>query len=498
MVIVITEKKNERTESYGLLIHSSRESMCLALNDSYEVLPLPLRDKGGPASAFSLFLVAFVPIFNLVSVLLFQYFKKYHLYLRKRPTRFILITSVALGTTWGGTCLFDYLGPEVYPCWLLALLFYISPVIATMTFVSKLSNFFIEVAQVRFIQYSPDGQEMVHFHSVQPIVSWDTFSAHVRTAFHCRRMDRYKEEALKNLQFVKTYSYFFFWIGISSLPVTIGYIYRLFSDANWYLGCTGCILTEFDCVILIVEYTIGFCFGPAGLFKAAFKNSKRRDPLRILRESYYLLITPILPIVGLILYLTTFPVFHGFDWMNFMLFTYIFLVYFQTMHQVVMAKYLSVQLLSSRHQLLNREDLYLDVLNNKELLASFKRHLDFELSSEIYLFLAAVDKFKKTEPGSQAQLMDAEFILSTFIKRNAPFEVNISSAARERITNAFQQKSLPGLTIFDDAYTEVKVALLNDGFARFLSKLSEEKNNNSRTLSSFPASGAGRLSMYSH
>ena len=480
----------------GLLKHSFSVSMCLALNVSSAVLPLPLRGKGGPASAFSLFLVAFVPVFNLVSILLFQYFKKYHLYLRKRPTRFIILTSIALWTAWGGTCLFDYLGPEGYPCWLLGLLFYISPVIATMSLASKLSNFFIEVQQVRFIQYSPDGQEMVHFHSIQPIVRWDTFSAHIRTAFGCRRMDKYKEEALKNLQFAKSYSYLFLWLGISSLPVSIGYLYRLLSDANWYLGCTGCILTEVDCVILIAEYAIGFCFGQLGLLKAAFKDSKRKDPLRILRESYYILTTSILSIIGLILYLTTSPVYHGFDWLNVVLFTYIFLVYLQTVHQIVMAKYLSVQLLSSRHQLLNREDLYLDVLNNKELLASFKRHLDFELSSEIYLFLEAVDKFKKAEPGSQVQVTDAEFILKSFIKRNAPFEVNISSTAREQITNAFQQNSLPEFTIFDAAYTEVKIELLNDGFARFLNKLSEENNNNSRVLTLFPTSG--RLSIYSH
>ena len=73
----------------------------------------------------------------------------------------------------------------------------------------------------------------------------------------------------------------------------------------------------------------------------------------------------------------------------------------------------------------NAEEQFRNVIQDKELKTSLRKHLTRELSDEILSFLDAVDMFKETYDKKGAAL--SESIYELYIQRRSPHEINISS-----------------------------------------------------------------------
>ena len=200
--------------------------------------------KGTPAGVFSLFLVIFVPIFSISSLLVFLYFKPSSIFLRKRPTRFIVFSYVGLFVIYIATCVYDYVGKDYFPCWFYAILFYMATAFPTQNFVLKVFHFLLEVNEIRYI--TKDG-EYIHLVDITPAATFQTFFSHIRFSFF-----KSKDDHFRSIQFTKTYTFVCFWILVNALPTLIGYFYRLCSDPLWNQNCYGCGLSEFDCIFFFL------------------------------------------------------------------------------------------------------------------------------------------------------------------------------------------------------------------------------------------------------
>jgi hypothetical protein len=64
------------------------------------------------------------------------------------------------------------------------------------------------------------------------------------------------------------------------------------------------------------------------------------------------------------------------------------------------------------------KDRYNEMLNDPEMNRAFRKHLDSELSSEVYWFFDAVDVFKRTYDSSDVSSM-AEKIRDTYVVRRS-------------------------------------------------------------------------------
>jgi hypothetical protein len=70
----------------------------------------------------------------------------------------------------------------------------------------------------------------------------------------------------------------------------------------------------------------------------------------------------------------------------------------------------------------------------------------------------------------------AKRIFFEYIRRGAHNEVNISFAAREGLTRRFEGKEMVvNGTMFAEAFEEVRVNFLNDGFLRFMFQIEKSR-----------------------
>jgi hypothetical protein len=327
-------------------------------------------------------------------------------------------------------------------------------------------------------------------------MSLRTLKGHISTVMLGRRS---RENRVLDAKFTRSAGFTVFYMVLTVLPYLVMYVIRLATDPRWHNGCYGCEIDTTDCIFLVTVLSFSIIISVMTL---SFRV-QRRDTLRIVRECLYVWIFGgTMCVVGYILlaidpgqlYRT-----HGLvNWKIFILLSYPWTIYAQTLHQVIVAKMLKQQLIVSN--LFGRGDRFVDVMKDKVLKEDLRQHLNRELSSEILLFLEAVDEFKsmaslhislssspdRTEKpfiglmNGDVYRMRVKRIYDMFIKKGAPDEINIGSNLREDVLLKIIQNNQGDVIdfgVFDQAYEEVKNNLLKDGFARFLNKVVVDRKN---------------------
>ena len=247
------------------------------------------------------------------------------------------------------------------------------------------------------------------------------------------------------------------------------YIGRLASNPQW-VYCNGCELESIDAALLLgISVFALSCSAVAnrGFFRC--KRSKR-DPLMIINEcmlGWHL--GGALYNLAYVLFLIdpngVYFVQGAFNWRMFTLFATCVLFHVQTAHQVLVSR------IRKRKVLLQATDLSLlerfnEVLEDRQLRGELTKFLEGELSAETLLFLDAVEEYKKSGVTQQK----GQLIVTNFILRGSPNEVNISSVTRSQLStvSVFDERT------FDVSFSEVKDNFLRDGFSRFLTRLARQ------------------------
>jgi hypothetical protein len=442
--------------------------------------PHPGLIQGGGGQTFAIVAAVIYPIVLLVSIFIFLYFRNTSVFLRKRSLNVIVYTSMGAMVTWSCTALYDALSPAAYPCALFGFLMLsciqmvlIPPLIALSRYRNEMAAY--SIFRNRYLRASMSetilpGAGKVESsskpaHDELSDISWpQAFHGHIKTTFGSRDpLDR-----LRHAKFARSYLFPLFYGGINVSPNILYYFIKLGTDPRYYNGCYGCELDTSDTAFLLASAIIGCGMG-------AFLNSpkiKKRDALRIVRECFFSwLIAGITVSISLVLFLTDPDQVYArqiFNWRILICFSVYSVVYIQTIHQVLMARRVKYHLLLSTS--INQNDMLQEVLSDKNLKSELAKHLNSELCGEILPFLDAVDDFKLNFDKEDSKGPKASKILTTFINRSAPLEVNISHRIRVHLLAKLNSKEY-SIDMFDNAYDEVKGNLLNDGFARYLEQV---------------------------
>lgn len=407
------------------------------------------------------FLVLF-PIFSLGCAILFFWYRDTSLFLRKRSSLAIILSIIGTSFAWSVTLLFDIIGSQHYPCALFGFLMYtICPFVGGPVLLKGLW-FSSTVAKQAINQNKTE--------SFQATSVKENFISHLRVI----RGIRNKPDKLKSSRFATTKWFWIFWTSITALPYFLAYFIRLGTDPAWNSGCKGCDLTYSDLVTLIIINTINLA---NALLSYSLKIT-RRDPLQIVRECFYGISIPLFFFdLSLFLYLidpSNLQSEGKISWRSFIMVSTFSCIYIQTAHQVLVSRRLKKKLLFSPN--INREDRYLAVMQDKNLKNRLRIYLNSELSGEIFLFLLAVENFKSNPTFDEHQ---AKQIYYNFIQLGAPSEINLPSHIRKALLDKLNSLSSSlaqeNLSLFDEAYEDIKSNLLRDGFARFLNKLEKEQ-----------------------
>jgi hypothetical protein len=444
---------------------------------------------------YALVLTIIFPIYVAVGLGLFVYYRSSSVLLRKRPLVYLLIMLSGSIVCWSTTVLYTYLGPDAFPCWLSTMLFYFVAPLLMSPLILKDTRYLSEVAAIKlgreiYMQRKESLRSQtsnlgidVEFEAVRANSSCENFAAHLRIFF---RLKRHKEDRLKNVQFTQSWGFLVFWMSNLCMPFILAFLIRLITEPVWINNCYGCTMFLVDQEILMIYFISG---GLVGNSMHARRVSSK-DALLITRETqlcWQLGVSSIL-VFGLFIgdpgNLYTERIF---DWRSINIIPAAMIVYVQTYHQVLISRLRAQAILSTEG--IAREDRFADVVSNKDLKQALKNHLDSELSSEIYLFLDSVDSFRMTvERNKDLRYKRAKRIMETFIDHRGEFEVNLSHDVHEHLTQRFAKcsDSQCDIDLFDEAYEQIKDSLLNDGFTRFVSKITP-KHKKDRPLAPFAA-----------
>lgn len=417
----------------------------------------PALVKGSPLHQFTLAITIIYPIFVVLSVLYFYVNRKTSVFLRKREFFLIAFSCLGSASTWSVTVLFDYLGPENYPCALFGLLYYAStPIVGGPILVRGLA-YIVKVSQ-QFLAWKGEN--------ITGEASIGTLLAHLRVVCLSRRGDKDKQNAAR---FARTKLFWTLWISVTVSPYLIAYVVRVATEPTWMNGCYGCHLFATDAAILLAINTVNMSIA---CIAYSFRV-KKRDPLRIIRECLIGIVSP-MPFLITFYGLTIIDPNDtykngGVNWASITLAGSWIAVYIQTIHQVLVAKRIKRKLLLSEN--FDRDDRFDDVMNDKELKHALQNYLNSELSGEILMFIEACDQMKLKFAQDRLQGSEAlERIYRTFVEKNrATYEINLPSSVREAIAHKMKGPLDP--SIMDEAYADVKKELLRDGFIRFLNRL---------------------------
>lgn len=112
-----------------------------------------------------------------------------------------------------------------------------------------------------------------------------------------------------------------------------------------------------------------------------------------------------------------------------------------------------------------------EVLDNPQARMLFKQYLIQVKSQESILFVEAADEFRNLKSNLYRFNM-AKTMYETFVKVDAPQELNLPSSVKQEILGCFVEKKLNNgycpVTIFNRAYEIVMEDLRNDCFSRFV------------------------------
>ena len=411
----------------------------------------------GPGYTFAFYMTIAYPIAIFMFLCIFMRYRMSFVFLRKRSLDVIFVSAFGCMILWSCTALFDVIGADKYPCWLFGLLAYSCvPIVATALLI-KAFRYINEVSAIRLRNNRGNLQQ-----DAANITLAQGFASHLRLLW--RRGN--ERDVIRNARFTSSPALLAMWAAICNIPYVIMYIVRL-TQSSWVCGCYGCDLSTSDAAFLLGMYS----FGVVAYILFMPIRISRRDALRIKRESAMAYLgMGFFVCLAMILFLTD-PgaayVHSRFNFRIISLFGGLLAMYIQTVHQVLIAKRIKHDVIQSPN--FNREDLFLDVRRDKHLNRRLRMFLENELSGEILNFLDRVDDFKR-DFEREGRNLRARQIYDEFIIQRAPHEVNLSYGTKQDVTNRIMTGHID-FNIFDDAYAEVRDALLKDGFTRFSNSL---------------------------
>ena len=411
------------------------------------------------------------PVALAAFILVFLYYKQSSVFLRKRSIELVILCVFGSIVLWSCTALYDVIGSQLYPCWLHAALVYLSIPLIAGPIMLKAALYINEVSAARLLKgelllvEAEDGGfvDITDCHQTVPTM-WESFKCYARVFMG----NRERAVRVKAARFTSSKTFTYAWMLFSTIPYLIAYMVRLSTSAQWQNGCYGCEIELPDAAFLLAFYLFGtILFGIQVPIRIV---ATTRDALRIKRECAIAWVGAGVWIsLAMLLFLVDPNGAYASSAFNFRilaLFGALHATYVQTVHQVIVARRLQRKLLASPN--FNRDDLFTDVMQDKDLSTKLKNFLHAELSSEIMLFLSAVDQFRKEfEIRKDSRQRMARQIYDEFVVRRAPNEINLSSEVRDRTSNRVEHGNV-NVHVFDDAYAEIKSMLLKDGFTRFL------------------------------
>lgn len=477
----------------------------MSCNSSILVATTQSVHVGGVAYNLSIFSVTFFIVFMLVSCLAFLCHQPHYVMLRKRPFRHILLSCFAVLALLSFSSIYDLVGESRFPCVLLLILFHFGITLVSMHIIFKINTYACNKksihldrvmryqrgssislpsnASTRSLQLQPQQQHSpvgMLPKDIPPLASWTTFTTFLKLSFPTNSREATLEDKRLSLQFMKSWGYILFWYPVTCLLGLIAFIIRLSTDSTiTQCPAMGCQLTSLDIAFQIANITI--CIGIVSV-TFPLRRVKKGDSLKIAQTVGILARLNIIQVIAFVLYLVD-PgdvMLHGeFNWLNLVLVYAFLLIYIQTWHQIWLAKRTKNEALKTMCDL---EACYEETMSDPVLRRDLQKHLDSELSSEVYLFMDAVHAFKQRYAlpvMAPSRLGKAREIFDMFVKRGAAYEINVSSRCRdnttEKLTGAEDKSNHTILDVFDSAMEEVRSNFLRDGFQRFLTKMEERK-----------------------
>ncbi|KAH9261826.1 hypothetical protein BASA81_000482 [Batrachochytrium salamandrivorans] len=442
--------------------------------------PLTLVGMPPPLHDFLLSTIVLFPTYVLGCFLCFYANRNSSVFLRKRPLVPLALSLLGTIVPWLAFSVYDFMDPSHIPCWVFKFLCYLTYVMLIVPTILKLAKYRNDRArqllQDAMQKMSPTDLEYIEFGEgmLNGEVSFRTVWAHLQMTM-CPSRPKSRRVKILNARFCNSHAFVLLWFGFTGSPFLIGFIIAV--STNPTSLCMGCEMEPVDLGFMLALAPLVFGIG----FFTLKSQREGNDPLRIVQECLGVWAIAMTSIVGWLLLLTDPGQIQGdnqFRWRIILLFTVAWVVYYQTVHQVIMSKSFKLRQELLISNTFNYEERFQDIMANKWTKRELRRHMNGELSSEIIDFLEAVQQFKieyTSLANGGVQLVAASEIYDTFVKRGARREVNLSYAIREATTQALMEQGKDiSFGVFDAAYDTVKRAFLADGFPRFLKYLKAE------------------------
>lgn len=273
---------------------------------------------------------------------------------------------------------------------------------------------------------------------IPPLCNHETFAAYMRFMKSTKTQAVSLDDKRLSLQFMKSSAFVYFW-ALLTFPLAILALVVRIGINDKVLACLqrGCQLGKVE---------IGFQMANTlwCIFVVLFsfpQRARKHDQLRILQELYVIVQMLIVVIAAFVVFLVD-PgdlIINGkYDWVNLVLVCDVMILYYQTWHQIFLAKQIKRKLFTTMQDL---EACFEETVSDAELNKKLRLHLDSELSSEVYYFANAVKAFEQhfhsLSSHDEEAWNKAKESSDIFIKRNAPFEVNIGSRSRDLFAAKF-------------------------------------------------------------
>jgi hypothetical protein len=441
-----------------------------------------------------------VPVLCLA---VFLYYKNYSIVMRRRSTTLVLISMTGCLIVVCHTLLRDVLGPSTFSCILYFSLVYTTIPMITTPLLLRLKLYQnAQLAAKKRMDHAthsaknkaPD-ENLRHSQQFSDTSSIGKSSesrftssgaicvamiAYLRVVlFGFRRSNSPSSSSETELNqlafhFSQTSSFVWLWMALSVLPGFVAWLVRIAATPENRANCAGCEMGLGDAIFLASN--VAFIVLLSLSMSIPLYKSKR-DPLRLLDELIVTAVIGGLPaFIGIVMHVID-PggmhlVLHGIDWLSIACLGAVNLVFGQTVFVLMLAKRSRFSALISND--LGVRERFQAVMNDKSLKTLFRDHLIAELGDESLLFMDAVDSFIADPKNAKKRAAD---IVATYMVRNAPLEVNISSATRTAALNKFTSgNGVVDLEVFADSRREIQDMLMADSFPRFLARLGHVKS----------------------
>lgn len=439
------------------------------------------------AKGFALASTVLVAAVILGNVAIFWWFQRRFVLLRKRSFPLVCIAAFGALLNWMVVFVRDSVGPANFNCVLFAVGNYaVVPFLGTPLLL-RLARFSNEqqLAQMRRASIHSLSSTSTSSGSflpnlTLPKVDCEAFSAYLRGGTKVRRRrativpEQEKRRHELALAFASSSYYVPFWVSAALLPYLVGFFVKLPYTPAWIENCDGCDLDVGDVGFFLAAVSIIVAAGIWLITPLLFKP----DPLAHVPEFVAAwTIGGTFALLGLVLYvidpgqLMAQRIFYwrwlisGFGATGFLVAQSGFPVILAFVYQRAIIRSPSIV----------PRDRLTDVLNDVAMRSALYAHLARELSTELLLFIDAVDRWRNgfDKEGRNRRARD---IYDTFLVPRAHMEVNISAATRDRVADLVERGD-PPRDVFDRSYDEVYNVLLTDSFPRFLASQNQGNGN---------------------